>query len=103
LQKTWAHVQTRRSYPEFVAEFDRLTPEDIVWEPYSPSAIAARAPLGISSVCTQDQGLWMTTTALVYDVAVEAHCPDRVMRQFGRRQSFPVSSALDRVQRHDHR
>ncbi|XP_039832723.1 uncharacterized protein LOC120693371 [Panicum virgatum] len=44
----------------------------------------------------------MTTAALVYDVAVEAHCPDRVMRQFGRRQSFPVSSALDRVQRHDH-
>jgi len=103
LQKTWAHVQTRRSYPEFVAEFDRLTPEDIVWEPYSPSAIAARAPLGISSVCTQDKGLWMTTAALVYDVAVEAHCPDRVMRQFGQRQSFPVSSALDRVQHHDHR
>ena len=73
MQKTWAHVQTRRSYPEFVAEFDRLTPEDIVWEPYSPSAIAARAPLGISSVCTLDQGLWMTTVTLVYDVAVEAH------------------------------
>jgi len=80
-----------------------LTPEDIVWEHYSPSAIAARATLGISSVCTQDQVLWMTTAALVYDVAVEAHCPDRVMRQFGRRQSFLVSSALDRVQRHDHR
>ncbi|XP_039792955.1 uncharacterized protein LOC120658884 [Panicum virgatum] len=44
----------------------------------------------------------MTTATLVYDVAVESHCPDRVMRQFGRRQSFPVSSALDRVQRHDH-
>ena len=76
LQKTWAHVQTRRSYTEFVAEFNRLTPEDIVWEPYSPSAIAARTPFGISSVCTQDQGLWTTTAALVYDVAVEAHCPD---------------------------
>ncbi|KAG2550653.1 hypothetical protein PVAP13_9KG338157 [Panicum virgatum] len=45
----------------------------------------------------------MTTATLVYDAAVEAHCPDRVIRQFGRRQSFPVSSALDRVQRHDHR
>ena len=73
-----------------------MTPEDIVWEPYSPSAIAIRAPLGISLVCTQDQGLWMTTAALVYDVAVQAHCPDRVMRQFGQRQSFPVRSALDR-------
>ena len=78
-------------------EFDRLTPEDIVWEPYSPSTIATRASLGISSVCTQDQGLWMTTAALVYSVAVEAHYPDRVMRQFVQRQSFPVSSAFDRV------
>src|SRR6185436_1673413 len=102
MQKSWAHVQSWRSYPEFVAKFDRLTPEDIVWEPYSPLAIA-RAPLGISPVCTQDQGLWMTTAALVYDVVVEAHCPNRVMRQFGRRQPFPLSSALDRVPRHDHR
>ena len=60
--------------------FDRLTLKDIVWEPYRPSAIATRAPFGISSVCTQDQGLWMITATLVYDVAVEAHCPDRVMR-----------------------
>ena len=80
-----------------------MTSDDIVWEPYSPSAIATRAPLGISSVCTQDQGIWMTTAALVYDIAVEAHCLDRVMRQFGQRQYFPVSSALDRVQGHDHR
>ena len=58
------------SDPEYVAKFDRLTPEDIVWEPYSPLAIAARAPLRISSVCTQDQVLWMTTAVLVYDVAV---------------------------------
>ena len=79
-----------------------MTLEDIVWEPYRSSAIATRALLGISLVCTQDQGLWMTTAALVYDVAIEAHCPDRDMRQFGQRQCFPVSSALDRVQRHDH-
>ena len=61
VQKSWAHVQSRRSYPEFVAEFDRLTPEDIVWEPYSLLVINTRAPFGISSVCSQDQGLWMTT------------------------------------------
>ena len=103
VQKSWAHVQSRWSYPEFVAEFDRLTPEDVVWEPYSQLAINTRAPFGISSVCSQDQGLWMTTTALVYDVYIEAHCPDRVRRQFGQRQLYPVLSALDRVQRHDHR
>jgi len=101
-QKRWAHVQSRRAYPEFVAEFDRLTPEDVVWEPYSELAINTRAPIGISSVCFQDQAFWMTTTTLVYDVYIEAHCPDRVKRQFGQRQLYPVPSALDRVERHDH-
>ena len=103
VQKRWAHVRSRRAYPEFVAEFDRLTPEDVVWEPYSELAINTRAPIGISSVCFQDQALWMTTTALVYDVYIEAHCPDRVRRQFGQRQLYPVPSALDRVEHHDHR
>jgi len=101
-QKRWAHVQSRRAYPEFVAEFDRLTPEDVMWEPYSELAINTRAPIGISSVCFQDQAFWMTTTTLVYDVYIEAHCPDRVKRQFGQRQLYPVPSALDRVERHDH-
>ena len=50
VQKRWAHVQSRRAYPEFVAEFDRLTPRDVVWEPYSELAINTRAPIGISSV-----------------------------------------------------
>ena len=27
-------------YPEFVSELDMLTPEDVVWEPYSPEAVA---------------------------------------------------------------
>ena len=92
MQKRWAHVQSRRAYPDFVADFDRLTPEDVVWEPYSELAINTRAPIGISSVCFQDQALWMTTTALVYDVYIEAHCPDRVRRQFG--QNTVVSYAV---------
>ena len=52
----------------------------IVWEPYSELAINTRAPILISSVCFQDQAFWMTTTALVYDIYIEAHCPDRVRR-----------------------
>ena len=94
VQKRWAHVQSRRAYPDFLAEFDRLTPEDIVWEPYSELAITTCAPFGIPSVCFQDQAFWMTTTGLVYDVYIEAHCPDRVRRQFGQRQLYPVPSAL---------
>ena len=43
------HAQVRRAYPEFVSELDMLTPEDVVWEPYSSEAVATRAPAGLSS------------------------------------------------------
>jgi hypothetical protein len=84
-------------------EFDYLRPDYVVWEPYSAAAVAARAPYGLSPVCTQGHQLWMTRTALVYDVCVESYCPDRVMRQFGRRQMFPRPSASVPVPRREHR
>ena len=80
-----------------------LTPEDVVWEPYSPEVVATRAPAGLSSHCSANAGQWLTTVVLVYDIAVEPHCPWRVMRQFVQRQEFSVPSALQRVSRHDHR
>ena len=57
-----------------------LTPEDVVWEPYSPEAVATRAPAGLSSHCSANASLWFTTAILVYDIAVEAYCPWRVRR-----------------------
>ncbi|XP_066167083.1 uncharacterized protein [Oryza sativa Japonica Group] len=71
-------------------EFDRLLPTDVVWEPYSATATQARAPLGLSTLCTRDQAYWMTTVPMVFDICVEPHAPFRVMRQFGFRQPFPV-------------
>ena len=103
MQKTWAHVQPRRAYPVYVLEFDRLQPDDVVWEPYTVAAVASRAPLGLSTACTENQGLWMMMSAMVYDIAIEPHCPDRVMRQFGRRQPFPLPPSLGRVPQHEHR
>jgi len=102
LQRTWAHVQARRAYPVYVWELDQLSPDDVMWEPYSVAVVASRAPLDLSSVCTDNQGLWTTTAAMVFDIAVEPHCPDRVMRQFGLRQSFSLPSQLARVH-HEHR
>ncbi|WVZ71416.1 hypothetical protein U9M48_020007 [Paspalum notatum var. saurae] len=102
-ERTWANEQARRTYPNFVAELDRLKADDVVWEPYSPQAVATRAPYGLSSWCTSNSGLWLTKTCLVYDIYVESHCPDRVMRQFGYQQPFPVPRALDQISRGDHR
>jgi hypothetical protein len=103
LQRHWAPSQTRRSYPEFIRELDQLQPDDMVWEPYSAEAIGARAPLGLAGWCGANPGLWLTRAALVYDIYVEPHCPDRVMRQFGLRQLFPLPAPLNRVPRQDHR
>nr|ABF96456.1 transposon protein, putative, Mutator sub-class [Oryza sativa Japonica Group] len=87
--RRYAHVQVRRGYPDFVFEFDRLQPSDVIWEPYTEEAVAARAPLGLSSLCTRDQAYWLTILPMVFDIFVEPHCPQRVMRQFGLRQVFP--------------
>ena len=47
-------------------------------------------PPKLSSLCSANASLWLTTAVLVYDIAVEAYCPWRVRRQFGQRQEFPV-------------
>ena len=52
-----------------------LTPEDVVWEPYSPEAVATSAPAGLSLHCSANAGQWLATAVLVYDIAVEAYCP----------------------------
>ena len=103
MQRSWAHTQVRRAYPEFVSELDMLMPEDVVWESYSPEAVATRAPVGLSSHCSANASLWLTTADLVYDIAVGAYCPWRVRRQFGQLQEFPVPTALLRVSRQDHK
>ena len=90
VQRRWAHVQMQRSYAEFVYEFNRLLPTDVVWEPYSVNAVQARAPLGLCTLCTRDQAYWMTVVHMVFDICVEPHAPFRVMRQFGLRQPFSV-------------
>jgi Plant mobile domain len=86
-------------------DLDLLDTSDVLWEPYSDAAVAYRAPLGLSSWCTANQAYWLTTTPMVYDHCIEPHCSDRVMRQFGYRQPFPIAfaSTFDRVTRHDHR
>nr|ABA97849.1 SWIM zinc finger family protein [Oryza sativa Japonica Group] len=99
--RRYAHVQVRRGYPDFVFEFDRLQPSDVIWEPYTEEAVAARAPLGLSSLCTRDQAYWLTILPMVFDIFVEPHCPHRVMRQFGLRQVF-LGNVLPTVLPADH-
>jgi hypothetical protein len=53
------------------------------WTPNAPPMVAARAPQGLSSLCSRDQAYWMTWRWLVFDIYVEEYAIHRVMRQFG--------------------
>lgn len=84
-------MQVHRAYPNYVWAFDCIRAEDDVrWTPYTPEDIAARAPGGLSTLCTRDSQYWLTRRALVFDIFVEEYAPHRVMRQFGRHQHFPL-------------
>ncbi|WVZ85292.1 hypothetical protein U9M48_032237 [Paspalum notatum var. saurae] len=42
---------TRKSYPDFVGQFDILRDDEVRWVPYSPEAVQSRAPEGLSPLC----------------------------------------------------
>ena len=95
-------MQVRRSYPEFIREFDRLVSDDVIWQPYVQSVIAQRAPHGLSTWCGANITYWFRFTPLVYDIHVESYCSNRVLRQFGYRQTYPIPPPTDRLARADH-
>ncbi|WVZ79870.1 hypothetical protein U9M48_027398 [Paspalum notatum var. saurae] len=61
----YAHVRTRKSYPDFVGRFDVLRDDEVRWEPYSREAC------------------WRTRGPRVFDIYVEEHAVHRVLRRFG--------------------
>lgn len=89
-QRRYKNKQSKKSYPEFVREFDELTDDLVRWTPYSDEELAKRAPFGLPALCTRDRQYWLTRKALVFDCCVEEYSPHRVMRQFDLRQEFPI-------------
>jgi len=71
-------------------EFDHLSPDEVIWEPYENQRVDERVgSYALSSLCIRDAALWLTTKKLVVDITIEDYAPHRVMRQFGRRQQIP--------------
>jgi hypothetical protein len=60
------------------------------WTTYAPGMVTARAPQGLSSLCSQDQTCWMMRRRLIFNVYVEEYVVHWVMRQFGLFQGVPV-------------
>ena len=74
---SWVGVQVRKSYSDFVGQFDSLVDADVRWTPFTAADIYVRAPSGLSSLCLRDQEYWVTRKPILYDIHV-----DWVMRQF---------------------
>jgi hypothetical protein len=92
LQHVWAGEQPKKTYKDFVCQIDRMVDAQVFnrWMTYAPAMVAARAPQGLSSLCSRDQAYWMTRRRLVFDVYVEEYAVHRVMRQFDIFQGVPV-------------
>jgi hypothetical protein len=63
------------------------------WTPYAPAIVVARAPQGLSSLCSRDQTYWLPRRRLVFDVYIEEYAVHRVLRQFGLFQATPIPAA----------
>jgi len=92
----------RKSYPDFVGQFDSLVDKDVRWTPFTAADIYAREPSGLSFLCLRDQEYWMTRKLILYDIHVEEYHVNRVMRQFGLYQQTPVP-IVHSVEPHVHR
>ena len=89
MQPSWVGVQVRKSYPDFVGQFDSLVDKDVRWTPFTAADIYARAPSGVSSLFLRDQEYWMTRKPILYGIHIEECHVNRVMRQFGLYQQTP--------------
>ena len=71
MQRTWVGMQVRKSYPDFVGQFDSLVDKDARWTLFTAVDIYARAPSDLSSLCLGDQEYWMMRKPILYDIHVD--------------------------------
>ncbi|KAK9269286.1 hypothetical protein L1049_001056 [Liquidambar formosana] len=74
----------------FRDQLDQLRADEFIWQPYSDDLIG-RLP----EYYRQGMELWRTRSPLICFDVLEWHFPDRVLRQFGFRQSIPEHCHTD--------
>ena len=63
-QVTYTPITSQGSYPEYVAMFDQLTDDRVIWTLYTQERVNVCAPEGLSSMCTRDYVYWYTRRAV---------------------------------------
>ena len=89
-QVTYTPITSQGSYLEYVAMFDQLTDDRVIWRSYTQERVYTCVPGGLSRLCTRDYVYWSARRALVHKVFVEEYQVQQVMRQFGLRQQVPA-------------
>ncbi|KAH1253371.1 Serine/threonine-protein phosphatase 7 long form [Glycine max] len=68
----------------FRRKLDLMKRHEFVWEPYTPTVMAALPP-----ICVVGSVVWFAVVPLICFHVVEWHQPDRVLRQYGLQQPIP--------------
>ncbi|BAH93074.1 Os05g0319000 [Oryza sativa Japonica Group] len=92
-----AHAHRDVAYKHYVNEMDYLQPQHIEWLPYHTNEASS---LTLNSMCNRDSDYFMYQCPLICFWAVEYHLPHRVMRQFGKKQDWPVEDISTGVELH---
>nr|AAX95141.1 hypothetical protein LOC_Os11g14590 [Oryza sativa Japonica Group]ABA92432.1 hypothetical protein LOC_Os11g14590 [Oryza sativa Japonica Group] len=92
-----AHAHRDVAYKHYVNEMDCLQPQHIEWLPYHTNEASS---LTLNSICNRDSDYFMYQCPLICFWAVEYHLPHHVMRQFGKKQDWPVEDISTGVELH---
>ncbi|TVU35177.1 hypothetical protein EJB05_17054 [Eragrostis curvula] len=85
----WVGARTQsenatRCLKQYRDELNLQRVDQVKWEPYAHIESST-----LPGLCTKDADLWLTQAPLINFPIVEMYLPERVMRQFGLRQSIP--------------
>jgi hypothetical protein len=69
----------------------------VEWQPYTRQEVV---DLDVPPIVEQDKGLWRSVVPMILYYVVEHHLPNRVLRQFGRQQQWPLQ-AVPNLQLHE--
>ncbi|WVZ87479.1 hypothetical protein U9M48_034112 [Paspalum notatum var. saurae] len=90
----YAHVRTRKSYPDFVGRFDVLRDDEVRWEPYSRGGGRQPRTRGPVTAVRTRREYRRTRGPPVFDIYVEEHARHRVLRRFGLFRDCRAASLL---------
>ncbi|KAK4708301.1 hypothetical protein R3W88_029226 [Solanum pinnatisectum] len=89
---------TKHMLKVFRDALDSMTEDQFIWEPYSDDLIES-----LPDYCRIGRDIWRVRAPIFCWDVVEVHLPDRVMRQFGLKQTIPTSFLFDATHFHHDR